>query len=367
MARAVELAGQGRGATAPNPCVGAVLVKHDRIVAEGWHQRYGGPHAEVNCLAQARATGQDPAQATLYVTLEPCSHHGKTPPCTEAVLAAGLKQVVIGCLDPNPHVSGQGAKILAQAGVQVRVGLLEQACRDLIADFLVWQFTARTFNTLKMAATLDGRIAARTGHSAWISGEESRAVVHDMRSRTGAVIVGGATLRQDNPRLTARPQGAEPEKQPLAVVVTKALPRLTDDLNLLRERPEQTVFWTSSGQAESTQAQVLRELGCRVLALPAKNQGLDLAEGFTWLRGQGLHYAMCEGGGRLAMALLEQNLADEFVLFLAPKVLGDAEGKALFAGRRTESMDQALNLRLTKLRHTGQDLCLTYRPENQSV
>jgi diaminohydroxyphosphoribosylaminopyrimidine deaminase / 5-amino-6-(5-phosphoribosylamino)uracil reductase len=284
MARAVELAGQGRGATAPNPCVGAVLASRGRIVAEGWHQRVGAAHAEVNCLAQARDKGFDPSLATLYVTLEPCSHHGRTPPCTEAVLGAGIREVVIGCLDPNPDVSGQGARILARAGVKVRLGVLGQACRDLIGDFLVWRFTPRTFNTLKLASTLDGRIAARDGRPAWISGPESRAAAHEMRSRVGAVLVGGATLRQDNPRLTARPECGEPAEQPLAVVVTGNLPAPGAELNLLRERPGRAVFWTGPEQAGSPRAAALRAAGCRVLALPARDRGLSLAEGFVWLR-----------------------------------------------------------------------------------
>ena len=214
MARAVELAVRGKGTTAPNPCVGAVLVRDGAVVAEGWHMRCGGPHAEVNCLADAGAKGVDPSACALYVTLEPCNHHGRTPPCTMAVLEAGVPEVVVGAGDPNPKVAGGGAEFLRQRGVRVRQGVLGQACRDLIADFLVWQFTGRTFNTLKMAATLDGRIAARNGHSAWVSGPESREMVHELRARVDAVVVGGGTLRQDNPRLTARPRSGEPDKQP---------------------------------------------------------------------------------------------------------------------------------------------------------
>lgn len=363
MARAVELARRAKGRTAPNPCVGAVLVRDGAVVAEGWHERAGTPHAEVNCLADARAKGVEPAVCELYVTLEPCNHHGRTPPCTRAVLEAGVGRVVVGCADPNPDVTGGGAAFLRSRGVDVRLGVLEQACRDLIADFRVWRFTERTANILKMAATLDGRIAARTGHSAWVSSPESRAMVHALRARVDAVVVGGATLRQDDPRLTARPGGVEAGRQPLAVVVTSLLPDPEAGPGLVRERPGQIVFWTTAPSAASSRAEGLVELGCRVWALPGLGDRLDLAEGFLRLRRElGCFTTLCEGGGRLALSLLEQGLVDEFKLFLAPKVLGDAQGVPLFAGRQVAGMDQAIGLRLADIAPSGPDLCLTYMP-----
>ncbi|MFZ5428282.1 MAG: bifunctional diaminohydroxyphosphoribosylaminopyrimidine deaminase/5-amino-6-(5-phosphoribosylamino)uracil reductase RibD [Thermodesulfobacteriota bacterium] len=364
MARALELAGQGKGGTAPNPCVGAVLVRDGLIVAEGWHQRYGGPHAEVNCIADARAKGVDASSCTLYVTLEPCNHHGKTPPCTKAVLDAGIKSVMVGCADPNPRVEGGGTAFLRSRGVGVTEGVMERACQDMIADFMTWQFTGRTYNILKMAATLDGRIAARTGHSAWVSCPESRAAVHDLRSRVDAVVVGGATLRHDDPQLTVRIEGREINKQPLAVVVTSLLPEPGAPLKLLRDRPGQTIFWTDAANAASVRAEALREMGVRVWELPASaGERLDLAAGFSRLRaGAGCHSVLCEGGGRLALSLLRQGLMDEFRYFLAPKVLGDAEGVPVFCGDVLESMKDATPLRLAALDQTGQDLMLTYRP-----
>ena len=363
MARALDLARQGKGSTAPNPCVGAVLVCDGTIVAEGWHQRHGEPHAEVNCLADAAAKGLDASRCVLYVTLEPCNHYGKTPPCTQAMLAAGIKKVVVGCADPNPKVEGGGADFLRQRGVDVTVGVLEQACRDMIADFTVWQFTPRTYNILKMAATLDGRIASRSGHSAWVSGPESRACVHDLRTRVDAVIVGGATLRKDNPQLTARPEACLPVKQPLAVVVTSLLPEPTASLKLLRERADHTIFWTDTANSVSVRAEALREMGVRVWELPSTGERLDLAAGFALLRSKaGCHTTLCEGGGRLALSLAKQGLMDEFNYFLAPKVLGDAKAIPVFAGATVETMDQALRLRLADVRLSGQDLLLTYMP-----
>jgi diaminohydroxyphosphoribosylaminopyrimidine deaminase/5-amino-6-(5-phosphoribosylamino)uracil reductase len=364
MARALELAARGKGTTAPNPCVGAVLVQDGTVVAGGWHKCYGGPHAEVNCLADAASKGLDASTCTLYVTLEPCNHQGKTPPCTQAVLAAGIRKVVVGCADPNPRVEGGGADFLRARGVAVTVGVLEEACRDMIADFTVWQFSSRTYNILKMAATLDGRIAARTGQAAWVSGPESRAMVHELRRRVDAVIVGGGTLRQDNPRLTARPHGLEVGKQPLAVVVTSLLPEPGAPLTLLKERPSQTVFFTDAANAASVRAESLRDMGVRVWSLPACGECLDLSHGFVRLRQEaGCLTSLCEGGGRLALSLFQQGLMDEFQYFLAPKVLGDAQAVPVFGGASVASMDQALPLRLSGLRAVGQDLLLTYMPQ----
>ncbi len=369
MGRALELAARGKGSTAPNPCVGAVLVKDGLVVAEGWHQRCGGPHAEVNCIADARAKGVDATACTLYVTLEPCNHHGKTPPCTKAVLDAGIRKVVIGCADPNPRVEGGGAGFLRSRGVEIVDAVLEQPCRDMIADFLVWQFTPRTYNILKMAATLDGRIAARTGHSAWVSCPESRAAVHDLRTRVDAVVVGGATLRHDDPQLTARIEGRTIESQPLAVIVTSLLPEPGAPLKLLRERPGQTIFWTDAANAASVRAQSLRESGVRVWELPeSSGERLDLAAGFAMLRSEAAcHTALCEGGGRLALSLLKQGVMDEFRYFLAPKVLGDSKGVPVFCGDAVESMKDASLLRLADVSPSGRDLMLTYRPETKNL
>jgi len=364
MARAIELARRGKGRTAPNPCVGAVLERAGEIVAEGWHQRCGGPHAEVNCLADAAAKGVDPAGCTLHVTLEPCNHHGRTPPCTRAVLEAGIRRVVVGCEDPNPHVEGGGADFLRERGVDVAVGVLEGQCRDLIADFRIWRFTARTYNILKMAATLDGRIASRSGRAAWVSCPESRALVHDLRARVDAVVVGGGTLRKDDPRLTARLEGRSPERQPLAVVVTSLLPEPGAHLSLLRERPCDTVFWTDEASAASTRAEALRDAGVRVWDLPVlEGERLDLRAGFERLRAQAdCHATLCEGGGRLALSLARQGVMDEFLYILAPKILGDEQGVPVFAGGPALDMEQAQVLRLADSRPVGQDLLLTYRP-----
>lgn len=362
MARAVTLARQGQGFTAPNPCVGAVLVRDGNIVAEGWHTRCGQPHAEIEALRDARRKGVDPSGCALYVTLEPCNHHGKTPPCSRAIVDAGIPEVVIGCLDPNPVAAG-GAAMLRSQGVRVRSNVLEDQCRDLIADFLVWQTTSRPYSILKLATTLDGKIATRTGHSAWISGQASRREVHRLRSWCGAVIIGGGTFRADNPMLTCRLEHyAGP--QPLAVIVTSRLPENPHDFEVLKLRPQQTVFWTSTPESLSPRGQRLADLGAAVWALPDKDLGLDLTAGMIRLRReQNCHYALTEGGGRLAASMQRQGLVDELRLFQAMKVLGDEHGQSLFAGRTADSMEDCWAFELMEQSFFDSDLYLRLRPK----
>lgn len=365
MAEAIRLAEQGRWSTAPNPAVGAVLVRDGAVVARGWHKVCGGPHAEIECLTDAAGKGVNPADCTLVVTLEPCNHQGKTPPCAEAVLQAGIRHVVIGLADPNPLAAG-GAARLAAAGVRVETGVLEAECRDLAADFLVWQTTRRPYVILKLASTLDGRIATRTGHSRWITGEASRRRVHELRAAVGkaggAVLVGGNTLYADNPILTARL--AQAERQPLAVAITSRVSG-TEMLRLFRERPGETVLFTTASGAATPRAAALRELGARVFGLGQWKQdsGRDLRETLEHLRQEeGCPYVLCEGGGRLGLSLLEAGLVDEFHLHLAPKVLGDNEARPLFAGRSPLDLEEALNLRLDRVERADPDCHLIFRP-----
>ena len=367
MGRAMELAERGRGLTAPNPCVGAVLVREGRVVAEGWHTAWGKPHAEVEALRDAAAKGVDPRACTLYVTLEPCNHQGKTPPCTKAILDAGVPEVVVGCADPNATVAGGGSEFLRSRGVTVRTGVREQECRDLIADFLVWQTTDRPFSILKLATTLDGKIATRDGQAAWISGEASRREVHRLRSWCGAVIVGGGTYRADNPALTCRLPGYD-GPQPLAVIVSRSLPDPSENSNLLSSRPDRTVFWTTTAASGSARAARLADMGVTVWGLPSRGQapeaGLDLAEGFRLLRQErGCHYTMTEGGGHLAGALQQQGLVDELRIFQAMKVLGDEKARSSFAGRNAMSMEECWEFRLVEQAFFDTDLYLRLRPK----
>ncbi len=372
MAHAVHVARQGLGPTAPNPNVGAVLVADGRIVAEGFHERFGQPHAEVQCLANARQHGVDASQCELFVTLEPCNHYGKTPPCTRAILEAGIRRVAIGCLDPNPDVAGGGAAFLESNGIQVEVGLLHDECRDLIDDFLVWKNTQRPYVFLKMATTLDGRIACRNGHSSYVTGAPARKYVHELRARVGAVMIGGGTLRADNPGLDVRLQPMpEHANDPLAVIVTRNLPGKGDVLKLIESRPQQTVFLTSNASAQHKNAQRLIDLGVKVIPLPAvveadgkENQdfGLNLEYGLIHLRQKfGIHHVLCEGGGGLAMSLFDSGLVDETLLFQAPKILGDDQAIPVFYGRAPMHMNEALPVRITSIQPIGDDILLTLK------
>jgi diaminohydroxyphosphoribosylaminopyrimidine deaminase/5-amino-6-(5-phosphoribosylamino)uracil reductase len=395
MLRAVELALRGKGRTAPNPCVGAVLARDGLVVAEGWHREYGGPHAEVDCLADARRRGVNPAQCELFVTLEPCNHWGRTPPCTKAILEAGIRRVVVGTLDPNPTVEGGGAVFLRDRDVEVEVGLEEAACREAIEDFLVWQASRLPYVYLKMAMTLDGKIAGRDGLPARVTGDESGRRVQELRrlvAAKGAVLVGGGTFRADDPRLTCRPLDCEEDfegRQPLAVVVTRHLPEVLpnpgDRHYLLQNRPGETIFLTSAEAAGSDRAKGLADLGCRVWGLeeapssppvPAgqpgdsapsragSRAGLDLGQGLERLRREaGCWYVLAEGGGRLAWSLAGAGLAHEVWLMVAPRILGDEQGRSVFAGRGAAAMDAALGYALLRTERLGEDVLMVLKPK----
>ncbi len=364
MREAITLAEQGRWKTAPNPTVGALLVRDGAVVARGWHTAFGKDHAEVECLADAAAKGVNPALCTMVVTLEPCNHYGKTPPCTEAIISAGIRHVVIGLPDPNPQASG-GAKRLIDAGVQVEMGICTNECRDLVSDFIVWQTTRRPYVILKLAMTLDGRIATRTGHSRWISSVASRQAVHTLRANVGmaggSVLIGGNTLYMDNPRLTARiPHVVQ---QPAAAVITSRIPG-SNSLFLLQNRPAETIFLTTTASAATPRAAQLRERGIRIFGLDGwqANTGANLLQALEHLRQkEQCLYVLCEGGGKLALALLDEGLVDEFHLYIAPKIIGDNNATPLFSGRTPLTLDEAISMRFADMQRCGDDVHLLLR------
>lgn len=360
MLHAVRLALQAKGQTAPNPCVGAVLTKGGLVAAVGWHKGPGLPHAEVEALTQARDKGWDLTELTLWVTLEPCNHQGRTLPCTQAILDAGIPRVIIGTLDPNPDVAGGGAKRLRRQGVEVTVGEEERACLDLISDFTAWTLSHRSYVRLKLATTLDGRIATRTGHSAWVTGEQARKRVHTLRAGSQVVMVGGRTLLADNPRLTNRLGHGG---QPRPAVVTTHLPSPDADVFLLQKRPHELIFLTSQKGFASSTARKLRELGVTVWGLPEVLEGgLDMREALQRLyQDLGCTELLCEGGGRLGMSLIQSNVVDELHMALGPKVLGDDEGVSVLSGGKALDMHEALGWRLVSHEPVGDDLWLVYR------
>lgn len=367
MLKALALAEKGRFHACPNPCVGAILLKDGEIIGRGWHHHAGAPHAEIECLQNCRENGHDPKGATMVVTLEPCAHFGKTPPCADALIAAGVAKLVYGAADPNPQAQG-GLEKLRQAGIEVIGPVCEEKCRDMIADFIVWQTTQRPYIILKLASTLDGRIATRTGHSRWISASGSRELVHEMRAGiaacNGAILIGGGTFRADNPSLIARAGCNASATQPLACILTSRLPKKDADFHLLKDSPERTVFFASPAVAASTAAEALRQLGCRIFAIGQNaGGGPDFSLMFRIIREElGCLYTLCEGGGHMALSLLEERYVDEFHLHMAPLILGDNDAIPLFSGRSPLELDEALALRFCGVSLWAGDAHLLLRP-----
>jgi diaminohydroxyphosphoribosylaminopyrimidine deaminase/5-amino-6-(5-phosphoribosylamino)uracil reductase len=316
---ALALAERGRGTTHPNPKVGAVLVKGGRIVGRGWHRRAGGPHAEVEALRQAggRARG-----ATLYVTLEPCNHFGRTPPCVDQVVRAGVRRVVIAIADPNPRVRGKGVRALRRAGLATEVGLLAREAKALNAGYFKFHARGLPWATLKLAASLDGKLAPRS-RVGWLTGPEAVRAAHEMRAAHDAVVIGSDTVRSDDPELTVRAVAGD---DPLRVVVSASL-RMPLRARLFRAPlAEGTVVGTIAPARErgawEGRRRRLEARGVRVWAMPGRGDRVPLRPLFARLARHGAHHVLVEGGGRLAGSLLAEELADEVKLFTAPLVLG---------------------------------------------
>ncbi len=310
MRQAIALARRGLGRTSPNPPVGAVVVARGRIVGRGWHRRPGALHGEAAAL---RAAGRRARGATLYVTLEPCNHHGRTPPCTEAILAAGVRRVVFGARDPNPHVRGRGAARLRRAGVTVVGGVERAACEEVVAGFTSLVKRGRPLVTLKLAATLDGRIATRTGESRWISGPQARGLVHRWRDEMDAVMVGIGTVLADDPRLTCRRRGG---RDPLRVIIDSRLRIPLGALVLTKEAAPATLL--ASVIAQGRKLSALRTRGATVLSLPGRGGRVSLRRLFDELGRRGIASVLLEGGATLAAAALREGLVDRVALFVTP-------------------------------------------------
>jgi len=346
--RAIELAWGGWGRVAPNPLVGCVVVRDDgTVVGEGWHTEYGQPHAEVEAL---RAAGDAARGATAYVSLEPCSHWGKTPPCTDGLIAAGIRRVVFGAFDPNPKASG-GGTVLRAAGIEVAGGVEEDAVRDQNATFFHAHSGAdRPFVALKLAMSLDTRIADRDGRSFWITGDEARAETHRLRAGYDAVAVGIGTALADDPRLTVR-GGEEPRVPPVRIVFDRAL-RLPLDGALVRTAREVPVWAVCEPDAPDDRCRALEAAGVRVLA------GFGLADQLCAVREAGVRSIFVEGGAVLSGALLSEDLVDRMYLFYAPLLIGP-DGNAPFGGIPSPPLAEAARWRRLDTRAFGADTLIT--------
>ncbi|MCA9102103.1 MAG: bifunctional diaminohydroxyphosphoribosylaminopyrimidine deaminase/5-amino-6-(5-phosphoribosylamino)uracil reductase RibD [Planctomycetales bacterium] len=351
MARALELAAQGRGHVEPNPLVGAVVAHGAEVIGDGWHHRYGGPHAEVEALAVAGVHARD---ATLYVTLEPCCHHGKTPPCTDAVIAAGIRRVVIAHRDPFPAVDGGGIGRLEAAGLEVVVGVEAESARRLNAPYLKLVTQARPWLIAKWAMTLDGKIATHSGDSRWISSPASRAVVHELRGRVDAIIVGRHTARLDDPLLTARPPGP---RTPLRIVLdTRAT--LADDSKLVRTAAEVPVLVVAGPQALLADRERLTSAGCEVLVCDAETHQGRINQLLDELGRRRMTNVLVEGGATLLGALFDSGQIDEVHTFIAPRLVGGAVAPSPLAGHGHERMSAAGRVRVESCEQIGDDVYL---------
>jgi diaminohydroxyphosphoribosylaminopyrimidine deaminase/5-amino-6-(5-phosphoribosylamino)uracil reductase len=350
MAQALRLAERGLYSTSPNPRVGCVLVRDGSIVGEGWHERAGEPHAEVHAL---RAAGDVARGATAYVTLEPCSHHGRTPPCADALIEAGVARVMVAMQDPNPQVAGQGIAKLRAAGIEVECGLMEAAARELNIGFFTRMTRGMPWVRSKIAASLDGRTALANGESKWITGAAARQDVQHWRARSCVVLTGIGTVLADDPQLNVRELATS--RQPLRAVVNNNL-RMPPNARLLQQHG--AVVYTAMRDAQKIAA--LEQAGARVVVLPDANGQVDAAAVLRDLAAQGCNEVLVEAGSKLNGALLKAELVDELVLYLAPQLLGDMARGMARLGELT-SLGQRINLEWQDVRHIGKDLRIVAR------
>lgn len=354
MKKALELAALGRGRTSPNPMVGSVVVKGGSIIGEGYHHKVGGPHAEVHAL---KAAGRDAEGATLYVTLEPCSHHGRTPPCSEAIIKAGIARVVTAMPDPNPLVSGRGLAKLRRAGIEVSVGLMEKEARELNEVFLKYIVTKRPFLLLKAAMTLDGKIATHSGNSRWVTGEEARSYVHRLRDEYTAIMVGIGTVLADNPALTSRlPDNSGHD--PIRIVVDSK-GRLPLDARVLTQESNAQTIVAVTRQASREKLDKLEAAGAQILMVAEDSSGrVDLYHLMELLGQREISSILLEGGAEINSAALAAGIVDKVAMFIAPKLIGGREAVGPVGGAGVETMEQALQLDNIRLHQFGRDVLI---------
>lgn len=364
MKRAIELAKQGVGWTAPNPLVGAVVVKNGRVIGEGYHRKYGELHAERNALA---ACTEDPAGATLYVTLEPCCHYGKTPPCTEIIIEKKIAKVVIGSRDPNPKVAGKGARILREHGIEVVEDYMREACDALNPVFFHYITTKTPYVVLKFAMTLDGKIATRTGASKWITGEAARNHVHQLRGRYAGILAGIGTVLADDPMLNCRIDGAH---QPLRIILDSHL-RIPMGSRLVRSAKEYPLLIvcnesTRDREEGINRIQKLEEAGAKVWTLPEKNGHPDLNVLMQRLGEEKIDSVLIEGGGTVNEAALKAHIVHHVYAYIAPKIFGGEDAKTPVEGSGIRLPQECAQLRLAKITVLLNDMLLEYDVEGET-
>jgi len=354
MQAAMKLAQRGIGSVEPNPAVGAVIVKSNQVIGKGWHSRFGGPHAEINALADCSNLGVKPNGAVMYVTFEPCCHRGKTGPCTDAIIAAGLAKVVVAAIDPSGHANGKGIEQLRKAGIEVQVGVCETQARLLNAPFIKYAVTGKCWTILKWAQTIDGKMAyADKGTSRWISGHKSRKDVHKLRRRVQAVLVGVNTVIADDPLLTARPgKGRE-----LVRIVLDNHLRIPPDCKLLataKETPVLVVVWQGSAQSNPRAVEAITQKGAEVLAYPDTHSRSNLHFLLDELSRRGITQLLVEGGRAVITSFLKEKLADEVFVYIAPQILG-SKGDVDISAPMAE-LSETVSLHHVDIKRFGDDV-----------
>ncbi len=356
MREALKLAEIRKGLTHPNPTVGAVVVKDGKIIGKGFHKKAGMPHAEREAIDDAVRKGFNIEGSTMYVTLEPCCHHGRTPPCTEAIIDKKIKRVVIATEDPNPEVSGRGIEILKKNGIETVVGLLKEEAEKLNEDFFVYMKEKRPFIHIKIAQSIDGKIATKTGSSKWITSEESRRYVQKLRKESTAVMVGTNTVLKDNPELTVR--YIETDSQPLRVVLDKNL-IIPENFNVFN-RSSKTILFTSE-TADRKAVNRLEKKGIQVVKLPL-NQGMfDLYDILFHLYSMGVVQLFVEGGKNLITQFLRKNIFDRISVFVAPKIIGE-DGLSSFGKLGIENIEKSIKLNLEDIKRLENDILIQLKP-----
>jgi diaminohydroxyphosphoribosylaminopyrimidine deaminase/5-amino-6-(5-phosphoribosylamino)uracil reductase len=350
MKRVLHLAEKGRGRTSPNPMVGAILVKDGEVAGEGYHAKAGEAHAEIIALQQAR---EEARGAMLYLNLEPCMHYGKTPPCAPQVIESGVKRVVIGMEDPNPLVKGKGIEMLRRAGLDVEVGILEKECQRLNEAFCKYILKKEPFVILKVAATLDGKLATRNSDSKWISGEASRRFVHKLRDQVDGVLVGIGTVLKDDPQLTARIKGG---RNPYRIVLDSRL-RIPEEAKVIGTSPSKAII-AATEFAPKDKIEKLGKRGVQVLILDSQEGKINLKACLSKLGEIGMMSLLVEGGSQINGSFLDEGLIDKLLLFLSPKLIGDHQALGIFGGRGVSSLDEAVALKGMKIRRVGEDILL---------
>jgi len=353
MRRALKLAAKGTGYTSPNPLVGAVIVKDGRIIGEGFHRLYGSDHAEVDAFKNAT---EDVRGADMYVTLEPCSHYGKTPPCARAIVEKGIRRVFIGLKDPNPLVSGKGIQILIENGIQVESGILEEEGRKLNEIFLKYITTELPFCIMKTAMTLDGKIAAASGDSKWITGELSRKHVHELRHRVSGIMAGIGTILADDPMLTTRLDGRS-GKDPVRIIIDSSA-RIPLKAKVFNPGSKASVIIAATAKADKGKIKALEANGAEVIITPLKDNGVDLSFLMRELGKRGIDSVLLEGGGRLNYSALKSGIVDKANFFIAPKIIGGETARTPVEGEGIEYMKDAIMLHKTEFYKFGDDIMI---------